>query len=365
MRAGPHEVHGGPVVREGRHRVVAARRQLRRRRRPPGARCCRPWRRRGCPGPRSPAPRSGRPRRSTASASRRTLGSSGRAGPGLPLPVLRRRTAGSRWRSDSVTKAITSRPTIDRIGGDRRPPGSRPYGSAARRTGRARPVRARRAGHAMPPGTARPGRARRARRPGRRRARGPRGRGDASRMERRRGPRAGASRGRRRRGSRGGRRRPPGRPPRARREVRPAEGDAVEHVALAAEDELGVAAVGGPDALHGQAEDGHERLRVPGAARARGARGPGTARSPRRRPAARGPRRAAVRGSAGPPARDEREEPRRERVPAVRGQLEAGGGRVAAVADEQVAAGGEGLGEVEPPVAPARGPDRRRRSASR
>ena len=51
-------------------------------------------------------------------------------------------------------------------------------------------------------------------------------------------------------------------------EVRPAEGDAVEHVAFATEHQLGMAAVGGTDALHRQAEDRHERLRVPGPARA-------------------------------------------------------------------------------------------------
>ena len=52
------------------------------------------------------------------------------------------------------------------------------------------------------------------------------------------------------------------------RKVRAAERDAIEDVTLAAEHQLGVAAVRGPDALHGQAEDGHEGFRVRGPARA-------------------------------------------------------------------------------------------------
>ena len=51
------------------------------------------------------------------------------------------------------------------------------------------------------------------------------------------------------------------------REVRPTERDPVEDVEVAAEDELGVAAGGVADAWHGEAEDGHQRLGVPGAER--------------------------------------------------------------------------------------------------
>ena len=118
-----------------------------------------------------------------------------------------------------------------------------------------------------------------------------------------------------------------------------------------------MAAAGGPDALHGEPEDGHERLRVPGTAR----REPGEVAV--QRVVDVGGREREVhreRASAGRPGR----RPRRGRGTArvnsgqrSAGQLEAGRGRVAAEADEQVPAGGERLREVEPPVAPARGAD--------
>ena len=50
-------------------------------------------------------------------------------------------------------------------------------------------------------------------------------------------------------------------------QVRPPERDAVEHVEVAAQGQLAVATAGGPDPGDGQAEDGDERLRVPGTAR--------------------------------------------------------------------------------------------------
>ena len=59
-------------------------------------------------------------------------------------------------------------------------------------------------------------------------------------------------------------------------EVGAAERDAVEHVALAAEGELAVAAGGGADAGHGEAEDGDERIRVARARTARGRRARGS-----------------------------------------------------------------------------------------
>ena len=90
-----------------------------------------------------------------------------------------------------------------------------------------------------------------------------------------------------------------------RRQVRAAEGDAVEDVALTTQDELGVAAVGGPDALHGEPEDGHERLGVPGAAGCEARQVPEQRVVDVGGRAARGPRRApsaGLPGTAAPPA---------------------------------------------------------------
>src|SRR3954468_7583928 len=50
-------------------------------------------------------------------------------------------------------------------------------------------------------------------------------------------------------------------------DVRPAECDAVEDVAIALQRQLAVAAGGGADTGHGESEDGDERVRVPGSAR--------------------------------------------------------------------------------------------------
>ena len=55
--------------------------------------------------------------------------------------------------------------------------------------------------------------------------------------------------------------------------------------------------------------------------------------------------------------RREGQEPLPEGRPVLRGDLEAGGPGVAAVADQEVAAGGDGVGEVERAVAAARDPD--------
>ena len=185
---------------------------------------------------------------------------------------------------------------------------------------------------------------------------------DARRTPRRRGSRAGASRARRTCGWRGGRRRRPGRPRRPRR-ARSGRPNAIpsSDVALPAEHELGVAAVGGADALDGQPEDGDERLRVAGPAR----------REPRevavqavvdvRRPAARGPPGAAAARPPGRRGRRRGEEPLDERVPALQRELEPGRRGVAAVPDEQVAAGrrahGRGSGARRPGT--RRGPRRR------
>ena len=126
---------------------------------------------------------------------------------------------------------------------------------------------------------------------------------------------------------------------------------------LAAEHELGVAAVGGSDALHGQPKDGDQGLRVACAARRQAREVAVQAVVDERTAAGRGRRRA---GAGRPPA--SRTPPRAEEAggelgPAVGRQLEARRGGVAAVAHEEVVARIERVGEVEPPVAPARGAD--------
>ena len=98
-----------------------------------------------------------------------------------------------------------------------------------------------------------------------------------------------------------------------------------------------MAAAGGPDTLHGEPEDGDERLRVPGTARGEACEVAiqrvvdvgGRERKVHRE------RRPRVDRTAGG---DEGEEPLRELRPALRGQLEAGRGRMTTETDEQVPA---------------------------
>jgi len=138
------------------------------------------------------------------------------------------------------------------------------------------------------------------------------------------------------------------------RELGPAEGDPVEHVSLAAQHELGVAAARLPDSCHREPEDGHERL---GVARAAG----------------REPRQLAVEavvdvaGREGEVERergsridratglDDREEAGAKRRPVLRPDLESRRARVAAVPDQEVVADRECVGEVDPAVAGAWG----------
>ena len=100
-------------------------------------------------------------------------------------------------------------------------------------------------------------------------------------------------------------------------EVGPAERDPVEDVQVAAQRELAVAAVRGPDPGDGQAEHRDERLRVARAARRQAARARAAARSRRRAPGAPGRSRSGTRGSGGAAARGQRQEPLAERVPAL------------------------------------------------
>jgi hypothetical protein len=137
-------------------------------------------------------------------------------------------------------------------------------------------------------------------------------------------------------------------------EVGATERDPVEHVDLAAEDQLGVTAVGGPNALHGEAQDGDEGLRVAGAARREAGEVAEQAvvHEPRRQ-------REVDIERASPVLRRRRrglrEEAVREGVPAVGRKLEARRRGVTAVSQQQVVACVEGAGEIEPPVAAARG----------
>ena len=77
------------------------------------------------------------------------------------------------------------------------------------------------------------------------------------------------------------------------------ERDPVEHVALAAKGQLAVAAGRGADAGHGQAEDGDERVRVPGPARGERRQFAMEARSRRPGPGGPGRPRAGAAGRAG------------------------------------------------------------------
>ena len=139
-------------------------------------------------------------------------------------------------------------------------------------------------------------------------------------------------------------------------DVGSSERDPVEHVALALEGQLAVAAGGGSDAGHREPEDGDERIGVPRTARREGRQlamqavvdlggrqgevdREGEARVARR------------------PVGGERQEPRAERIPAVGRELEPGSAGMAAVADEQVAAFLERGAEIERAVAPARRTD--------
>ena len=101
-------------------------------------------------------------------------------------------------------------------------------------------------------------------------------------------------------------------------EVGPAEGDPVEHVALAAQGQLAVAAVRGADAGHGQPEDGDERIRVARAARREAGQlaKQGVVDVERRQ--RRGRSASGARGSRGARVGGEREEPLAERRPSGR-----------------------------------------------
>ena len=113
-------------------------------------------------------------------------------------------------------------------------------------------------------------------------------------------------------------------------DVRPAEGDAVEHVAVAAQGQLAVAAGRGPDAGHGQAEDGDERVGVARAARRQAGQlaVQGVVDVERRQGQVDRERRPA--GRAAPRLGGEGQEPLAELVPAVGRQLEPGRAGMAA-----------------------------------
>ncbi len=115
-------------------------------------------------------------------------------------------------------------------------------------------------------------------------------------------------------------------------------------------------AVGRPDTLHRQAEDSHQRFRVAGATRADAGQIVEQVVVDQHR------RQREVHAQGGPPVRRSRfgrepQEAGRERLPALGRELEARCGGVAPVSDQQVVAGIERRGEVEPAIAAARRPD--------